>query len=278
MSVLKTGNKVKYFKRNKEYYGRIVRLTAKYAVVFNDDSWENTNVSVDKLEMIPPYYLTAEQVKKFIRFEETWSVITEEADKHADIFFKEPYRMTIDDILTAMHNIKKHEYDSDTIYDEWYKHLYHYFDKYDEYYDGFGFGLEFEDEVIILEETPDDVEILEFLPDRGDKIADIIAWFNDIFEYECDEFYKELGENICMLENYLEDEEKPIEERRYTDNEKVYFIKSVDNDDKLKKASTRELEIYRKFVGEMSEKNDITALRCLGYGCYGGNAENRTDE
>ena len=83
--------------------------------------------------------------------------------------------------------------------------------------------MEFEDEVIILEETPDDVEMISFLPDRGDKIADIIAWFNDIFEYECDEFYKELGENICMLENYLEDEEKPIEERRYTDNEKVYL-------------------------------------------------------
>ncbi len=114
MSELKTGDKVKYLKRNKEYYGRIVRLTAKYAVIFNDDSWENTNVSVDKLEMIPPYYLTAEQVKKFIRFEEKWSVITEEADKHADVFFKEPYRMTTDDILTAMRNIKKHEYDSDT--------------------------------------------------------------------------------------------------------------------------------------------------------------------
>ena len=277
MSELKTGDKVKYLKRNKEYYGRIVRLTAKYAVIFNDDSWENTNVSVDKLEMIPPYYLTAEQVKKFIRFEEKWSVITEEADKHADVFFKEPYRMTTDDILTAMRNIKKHEYDSDTIYDEWYKHLYHYFYKYDEYYDGFGFGLEFEDEVIILEETPDDVEMVSFLPDRGDKIAEIIAWLNDIFEYSSDEFYKGLDENISMLENYLEDEEKPIEERHYTDNEKVYFIKSVDNDDRLKKSSKRELEIYRKFVGEMSEKNDITALRCLGYGCYGGNAAYECD-
>ena len=277
MSGLKTGNKVKYFKRNKEYYGRIVRLTAKYAVIFNDDSWENTNVSVDKLEMIPPYYLTAEQVKKFIRFEEKWSVITEEADKHADVFFKEPYRMTTDDILTAMRNIKKHEYDSDTIYDEWYKHLYHYFYKYDEYYDGFGFGLEFEDEVIILEETPDDVEMVSFLPDRGDKIAEIIAWLNDIFEYSSDEFYKELDENISMLENYLEDEDKPIEERRYDDSEKTHFISSMDNDDKLKKATEKELEIYRKFVGELCEKDNITALRCLGYGCYGGNTAYECD-
>ena len=277
MSEPKTGDKVKYLKRNKEYYGRIVRLTAKYAVIFNDDSWENTNVSVDKLEMIPPYYLTAEQVKKFIRFEEKWSVITEEADKHADVFFKEPYRMTTDDILTAMRNIKKHEYDSDTIYDEWYKHLYHYFYKYDEYYDGFGFGLEFEDEVIILEETPDDVEMVSFLPDRGDKIAEIIAWLNDIFEYSSDEFYKELDENISMLENYLEDEDKPIEERRYDDSEKTHFISSMDNDDKLKKATEKELEIYRKFVGELCEKDNITALRCLGYGCYGGNTAYECD-
>ena len=128
-----------------------------------------------------------------------------------------------------------------------------------------------------LTETPDDVEILEFLPDRGDKIADIIAWFNDIFEYECDEFYKELDENISMLENYLEDEDKPIEERRYDDGEKTHFISSMDNDEKMKKASTRELEIYRKFVGELCEKDNITALRCLGYGCYGGNAAYECD-
>ena len=53
---------------------------------------------------------------------------------------------------------------------------------------------------------------------------------------------------LC-LKNYLEDEEKPIEERHYTDNEKVYFIKSVDNDDRLKKSSKIELEIYRRCMG-----------------------------
>lgn len=62
----------------------------------------------------------------------------------------------------------------------------------------------------------------------------------------------------------------PEAERTYTDSEKKQYIKRLGSGDNLQNASENEIHLYRQFVDDLCRKDDITALRTKGYGCYGG--------
>ena len=68
----------------------------------------------------------------------------------------------------------------------------------------------------------------------------------------------------------MADERKPILERDYSDADKEHYISQLGNDDRLKIATELELTVYRKFIDDLIPKDNHTALRCKGYGCYGG--------
>jgi len=120
---------------------------------------------------------------------------------------------------------------------------------------------------ILFEDTPDDVELLEYLPNRN-------QFLNELFYEELDACAETVGEFmpeiIRSIEKIIAEEKKPILERDYSDADKEHYISMLGNDDRLKAATELELTVYRKFIEDLIPKDNHTALRCKGYGCYGG--------
>ena len=186
MSEIKIGEIVVYSVKNKKCYGIVQKLTKKYADITDIDDWTSkTRVAVSKLKVVPPYMLTPEQVRQFVRFEKKWSVITANAEKNADILFKEQYTITLNDILTALYNIKQYDYDNETLLEEWVDHICNYF---------FNYG-----ETLDCETTFDDIEVFDDLPKRDDKIIHVMNWLDDFSNGWADDIYSEIDDRITVL-------------------------------------------------------------------------------
>ncbi|MDO4648196.1 MAG: hypothetical protein Q4B26_06050 [Eubacteriales bacterium] len=61
---------------------------------------------------------------------------------------------------------------------------------------------------------------------------------------------------------------KPFSEHIFPKSAKQKYIQFLN--DALKGKSQEELDLYRRFVEELCEVDDVIALECKGYGCYGG--------
>lgn len=257
MYVFKEDDTVSFVFNRKEYHGTIEKINTKTADVWINDLCETKKLSLSRLNAVPPIILTNEQIRKLCRYEIKWSDIIKENAEYAPVLFEQPYTITFDDIITAVKNIHTSSDSNKTVRSEWYYLLYDFM---------------FESEVeLIFENTPDDAEMIEYLPTRADIISHLFfTVLDDLTDIQSDP----IAETILMiqkqLENIISDEKKIIVEREYDDEDKEHFISALGNDDRLKTATSLELTVYRKFVDELIQKDNITALRCKGYGCYGG--------
>ncbi|MBQ7265010.1 MAG: sel1 repeat family protein [Firmicutes bacterium] len=124
---------------------------------------------------------------------------------------------------------------------------------------------------ILFEETPKNVEMIEYLPTRGDIISrKFCAIYDELRDEEADPIVETLSEVQKQIDDIIATENKSILEREYPDEDKEDYISILGSEDGLKEASPLELELYRKFIDELIPKNNISALLRKGYGCYGG--------
>lgn len=192
---------------------------------------------------------------EFCRFEKTLGEIMDISNSE---LFEDKYIITAQDLISALTNIKNSGNYSEDI-DDWFWTIY---DEINGYVN--------DQHEVDFENSPEDVETHRYLPDRN---SFLIGIFYDVIEVMVNED-KSLCENadevIGMIENFLENEKKPVFERDYTDEDKEYFIKSLGNSDMLSTADEKELDLYRKFIEELCAKDNTTALYYKGYGCYGG--------
>jgi hypothetical protein len=73
------------------------------------------------------------------------------------------------------------------------------------------------------------------------------------------------------LEQYEANKDKPIEQWQFTSEEKEDYIIRFDDENDIKNATENQLALCRKFVEELCDEDNDTALRMKGYACYGGN-------
>ncbi|MCQ2528297.1 MAG: hypothetical protein MJ108_04170 [Saccharofermentans sp.] len=77
---------------------------------------------------------------------------------------------------------------------------------------------------------------------------------------------------ITQIEWHMEDDDLPIEDRRYIDDVKHDFLMQYDNDLILKDAPEEIRDLFITYCDELCDNGDMDALRIKGYGCYGGNS------
>lgn len=253
----KEGDSVTFLFNRKECHGIIQKIGKKNASVWIEDLYETRTLSLDRLTYVPPIVLTETQVRQLCRYEIKWSVLRDGQPDFVAICLETPYTMTFEDMLAAARNIMASGDENETVREEWYYPLY---------------DMMFEsDENILFEATPSDVEMLEYLPDRQQVFRSLFYTdLDDITDIDADKVSETIADVIKYIEHFIADEPKPILERDYYDADKEHYISQLGNDDRLKIATELELTVYRKFIDDLIPKDNYTALRCKGYGCYGG--------
>ena len=246
------------FKFNRlDHHGIIRKIRKNTADVFIEDIYETKKLSLDKLTYVEPIILSEEQVRKLCRYESKWSELISGHPDYVPVYFEQPYTITLQDILIAIDNIKRSKDGKKTVKTEWYDNLYEYMFDYDN--------------TITFEEAPSEIEMLEYLPNRSDYLYDLFnEKLDEILSDRQELIIEKITELSSQMMSIIENEQKPVLERYYTDADKEYYLTKLNNDDRLKTASELELKVYRKFTDDLIQKDNITALKCKGYGCYGG--------
>ena len=261
MYTFKVNDTVTFLFNRKECHGTIRKIGKKNAEVLidalYDELYEIKKIPLERLTYVPPVVLSNKQVRDLCRYNVKWSDLKEGYPNYAPVFLENPYTITFEDILDAVHNISVSGDDNDIVAEEWYYPLYEFMFEYEE--------------AIKFEETPDDVIMLEYLPNRTECIFHIFYTELDTLLYDKDlPIVESIADIAKEIEHITEDEQKPILERSYTDDDKEHYISSLGKDERLKKATESELEVYRSFIQDLIPKNNHTALKLKGYGCYGG--------
>lgn len=82
----------------------------------------------------------------------------------------------------------------------------------------------------------------------------------------------DLDSMIEMIDNFMEDKDLPIEQRRYTRPQKVAFINHWNNNMLLEDAPVGVKQLFRQFTDELCDEGILDALKVKAYALYGGNA------
>ena len=85
------------------------------------------------------------------------------------------------------------------------------------------------------------------------------------------EFF-DLDQLLTEINNFFEDMELPVEERRFSVRMREKFIMQLDNDVLLMDSDEDTRRIWKKFTDELSGLGNFNAMRIKAYACYGGNS------
>jgi hypothetical protein len=90
-------------------------------------------------------------------------------------------------------------------------------------------------------------------------------------DFVCLDDYFSLDAILQDLQLYLENQNKPVLERQYSDHDKLNYIRYFQTESDLENAVSEKLELARMFVNDLCEIKVPLALYIKGYSCYGGN-------
>lgn len=224
------------------------------------------------IELIP------EQMRRIARYEITFcDVLPENALEHVLDHVPEnvgfhaasPYRFTVDDLLVALRNIQAADPTMREFMNDWLYPI----GQMDESFELARACGEMEDE----DDTPENLKGYGgLLVSDSANFADVWYELEEVWEYdEPDErlsVWIDLDDAIETLEHYLANRGKPIEDWTFTEQEMEDYIGLFDHDRRVANATEQERALCRRFVEELIPRDNVTALRIKGYGCYGGNA------
>jgi len=84
--------------------------------------------------------------------------------------------------------------------------------------------------------------------------------------------YFDLDQLLIEINNFFEDMELPVEERRFSVRMREKFIMQLDNDVLLMDSDEDTRRIWKRFTDELAELGNFNAMRIKAYACYGGNS------
>ncbi len=215
--------------------------------------------------------LDINSVKEFvsgrIRFEELTNGI-EDPDS-VNFACSEPFYLSLDDIKSAIDHFIDKECDCDIVIDDWYDNLY--------------WQLGDAIHIPALVGEPDDtIEELDiylgssypFYDSDAALVKGVFTAIEEIDEYrwDCNEdpayCVNELIKLQQRIDNYSINKGKPHDQWILTEGQKLDFLYFY-NEDSLAEAEPVDQEIYKKILIEYADKDNLYALRTLGYACYG---------
>lgn len=259
---IKIGDVVSWKSGNKLFYGHVMETEGDSALVdmFCPNHWgEERSILLSKLRYEPPVAVTREDLRRFCRFEITYTQLMQHRS-YAEMLAPERYGMTLGDLKAAVAGFLASGADNDTFADEYFWPLWDGNNGID---DATGFWSAYD--------RPDDDTCTETgLPDQYSVFSDV--W--EILDYRFGYGEKEtdLNEVIRIIDLWEKNSGKPIAEWELTKQQKMQFIRFW-NDDRLRSADDAIRTLYRKTLDGLCEENDIEALRVKAYACYGnGNA------
>ncbi len=256
------GEYVSWENENNTMYGYIVKVANNYARIRIKGRWadEPVTIPLDKLHYLSPVLLTAEDQRRFFRFE-----ISQEELLHgnadADYRLLGDCQIHTEDLLVAIRNIQKRKLSPEEYEKQWLQPLYELF------YDDGG---------------------VVNLVDSG--IFDNCAWdgfpteetvFSFVYYTLVDGCDTGTAVDLEMLireiEMWLVNKEKPAKERALTVNQKRDFF-SCWNNRPLEKTAAWLKDLFKNITDELCELDDPEALETKAYACYGnGNAVYKQD-
>lgn len=243
MTEFTIGDIVKYRIASKTGCGRVLHITPKKLQIYDFEANVTITVAKDCAEILPKILLGAEMYARFARYEITVQDIVKD-NVWQNIVNADNYRITLEDLLCVLEKIVLHNTDEDTFFDEWFCCISEEIENYSS------------------DETPESFYGREYI-------------FKKVFsELECWMYFAmspDLHVLIDEIKMFLEDENKPLTERRFSDDEKISFVQFFDNDSHLNDANEDEVTLFVRFARELCEKENPVGLTVVGYGCYGGN-------
>lgn len=258
MHQLNTDDTVRFEGQGKVHYGLVRNVGKRFAVVYDLSTSEEKKIALSRLTYIPPVILGPEQLGRLCRFEISWSELTCGAPDHANVAFTQPFAITLDDIKTGLQNIRRSLTDNNTLSEEWFEPIYSHYCIYTD--------------IFIDEKTPESVEYVPGLPDRGRKLAEIFVIIEKIFQNNIP--LRNAAPGIVReIDRYFEDEKKPVTQRRYTDSEKESFLVYYDcicGEGNIRTADDLTRSIYKSFVEELCPKGNKLAMKIKCKNCLHG--------
>lgn len=252
------GTKVSWKSGKNTFYGDVLSVQGDSALIemMCDDHWgEERTVSVSRLKCEPPEVLSVEALKRFARFEITYTELMH-GRKFASIEIPEPYQIIPEDLKAAVENYHKKGISEEEFGDEYFWPL------WDEIYNGAG--------IETAMDGPDEGYEKSWLPDQYTVFSNAWDVFIRSFEYGDEDV--DLDEVIEEVQIWLDNRDKPLTEREFS-REQKWDILRYWSDERLESADPEVKEVFRKVLDSLCAANDIGALKRKAYACYGkGNA------
>ena len=243
MTDFKIDDIVKFTVDDIECYGKVTNVTPKRITVYTLDDYDDYTVSKENAVLVEPIYLDKDTYQKFARYEITLQDIIED-NVPENIINKDNYKITLEDIYCALNKFCNEIIDIEKFDTEWFEY--------------FNYVLQ----ETTYENKPD------FFYNRNVVLSKTSDALMNLIFYD---FEEDFTDAFAALKEFLEDENKPILERRYPEFSKIDLICSLKEDNSLNTASEEEAQLYKMFAEELAEKGNKYGLEAVGYGCYGGN-------
>ena len=248
---------VSWENNNNTEYGYIVQIEDNSAKIRIKGRWDDKPITIplNKLTYLLPVLLTAEDQKRFFRFD-----ISQEELLHGDV--EADYRLLEDcqihtvDLLAAIRNIQKRKLSPAEYEKQWLQPLYEMF------YDDGG--------VVYLADTGfSDESAWDGFPTEETVFRFVYYTLVD----GCDTGTAvDLDLLINEIKTWLANKDKPAREKTLTINQKKDFF-SCWNERSLDHEPDWLKDLFRNITDELCELDDPEALETKAYACYGnGNA------
>ena len=230
--------------------------------------------------------VSVEDMRRIARYEITFRDLVSEG-RVADVEFvcAGRYETTLEDLRDALARMRESDPPLWELYSDWFGPLQRLADD---------FGLNRFDN-----DEKNDAETSEFpglKTTEGEYFSDLLQalryaceGFEDDEEEDDDEEEEDedegwrlsqelnLNARIDQIDRFLENRSKPLDEWRFSSDEKERYVRQFESDAFQAKASEPALALARKFVEELCEEDSTLALHIKGYSCYGGNRLYPTD-
>ena len=257
-NMIKTGALVSWKSGNRTFYGNVLSINGDCAriIMSCENHWgEERAVPVAKLKYEPPVVLTADALRRFSRFEITYTELMQNR-VFAEMEIPETYQITPEDLKAAVENYHGRGVSEKDFGDEYFWPL------WDEVYNGV--------EIETALNGPDDRQGSSWIPDQYSVFSHAWDIFLGVFEYGEEDV--SLDDVIAEVQIWLDNRDKPLAEREFSKEQKRDVLRYWD-DRRLESADAEVREIYRRVLDSLCAENDTDALKTKAYACYGkGNA------
>ncbi|MCH3987561.1 MAG: hypothetical protein LKG56_08115 [Lachnospiraceae bacterium] len=209
------------------------------------------------------YYVTAEDLKKLVRYDMTWKDLVEKAGvAEKNLIIDASYHPAMNDWAAAVRNLQEKKAGWKEFAADWFAQFVYNTDL------KMTLGLSDTPQEVLLPVTEEDVaqdlysEMLRaFYEYEEEDDPDTLLPFQKAFPFE---------ELLDEVRYYREDMDKPVPARKFTDRSKLAFVRRGSDDAEFHEFKDGMQRLCLRMNEELCRKGNAEALRIRGYASYSG--------